>query len=154
MATPDRPTPLSPRMTPARRIGIIGAGPGGIGTAVRLRAAGFDDLVILEQARGVGGTWWHNRYPGLPCDIKSHLYSFSFAPKLDWSRPYGTRAEIQAYLEEIVDAHRIRERIRFDTKVTAATWDHDRSEWTLTTASGEAFVFDVVVAGVGMFNEL
>jgi cation diffusion facilitator CzcD-associated flavoprotein CzcO len=50
-----------------RRIGIIGAGAGGIATAVKLRAAGFSDLTILEQASGVGGTWWHNRYPGLTC---------------------------------------------------------------------------------------
>jgi cation diffusion facilitator CzcD-associated flavoprotein CzcO len=141
-------------VTSRRRIGVIGAGPGGIGAAVKLRAGGFDDFILLEQASGVGGTWWHNRYPGLSCDIKSHLYSFSFAPKLDWSRPYGTRGEIQAYLEEIVDAHRLRERIRFGAKVTAARWDDDRSEWTLTTESGERFVFDVIVAGVGMFNEL
>jgi cation diffusion facilitator CzcD-associated flavoprotein CzcO len=141
-------------MTSARRIGVIGAGAGGIGIAVKLRAAGFDDFVILEQADRVGGTWWHNRYPGLSCDIRSHLYSYSFAPKADWSRPYGTRDEIQAYLEEVVDAHRLRERIRFDTRVTKATWDDERSEWTLTTASGERFVFDVVVAGIGMFNQL
>jgi cation diffusion facilitator CzcD-associated flavoprotein CzcO len=141
-------------VTSRRRIGVIGAGPGGICAAVKLRAAGFDDFVLLEQASGVGGTWWHNRYPGLSCDIKSHLYSFSFAPKLDWSRPYGTRDEIQSYLEELVDAHRLRERIRFDTKVAEARWNDDRSEWTLTTASGESFVFDVVVAAIGMFNEL
>jgi cyclohexanone monooxygenase len=141
-------------VTSARRIGIIGAGAGGIGAAVKLRAAGFDDFVILEQAAGVGGTWWHNRYPGLTCDIKSHLYSFSFAPKFDWSRPYGTRDEIQAYLEGVVDAYRLRERIRFDTKVTKATWDDHEAEWTITVESGDAFVFDVVIAGVGMFNEL
>ncbi len=136
------------------RIGIIGAGAGGISAGVKLGAAGFDDLVILEQADGIGGTWWHNRYPGLTCDIKSHLYAFSFAPKLDWSRPYGSRNEIQAYFEEVVDAHRLRERMRFDTQVMSASWDDDRSEWTLTAASGETFVFDVVVACLGMFNKL
>ena len=78
-------------MIAARRIGIIGAGAGGIGTAVKLRAAGFEDFVIVEQASGVGGTWWHNRYPGLTCDIKSHLYSFSFAPNPDWPRTFSAR---------------------------------------------------------------
>src|SRR5262249_7263043 len=67
---PDRP----------RRVAIIGAGPGGICTGVRLLERGHRDFVILEKAPGIGGTWWHNRYPGAECDIKSHLYSFSFAP--------------------------------------------------------------------------
>ena len=132
----------------------MGAGAGGICTAVKLRMAGFDDFVMFEQASGVGGTWWHNRYPGLTCDIKSHLYSFSFSPKLDWSRPYGTREEIQTYIEDVVDSHQLRQKIRFNTKVTAASWDEDRSEWTLTTASGERFIFDIVVACLGMFNDL
>jgi cation diffusion facilitator CzcD-associated flavoprotein CzcO len=137
-----------------RRIGIVGAGAGGIAAAVKLRAAGFDDFVILEQADGVGGTWWHNRYPGLSCDIKSHLYAFSFAPKLDWVRPYGSRDEILSYLEQVVDDQGLRDRIRLGTRVAAAAWDDTGAEWTLTTASGEILTFDVVVASLGMFNEL
>jgi cation diffusion facilitator CzcD-associated flavoprotein CzcO len=138
----------------SRRIGIIGAGAGGICAAVKLRSAGFDDFVILEQADGIGGTWRRNRYPGLTCDIKSHLYSYSFAPKLDWRRPYGSRDEILAYLEGVVDAQRLRDRIRFGTDVVAATWDEGAATWTLVTATGETLEFDVVVAGIGMFNEL
>jgi cation diffusion facilitator CzcD-associated flavoprotein CzcO len=138
----------------ARRIGIIGAGAGGIGAAVKLRAAGFDDFVILEKADGVGGTWRYNRYPGLTCDIKSHLYSYSFAPKPDWRRPYGSRDEILAYLEDIVDHQGLHDRIRFGTQVIAATWDDVASTWTLATADGDTHQFDVVVAGIGMFNEL
>jgi hypothetical protein len=114
-------------------IGIIGAGPGGIATAIRMLEAGHDDVVLLEKAAGVGGTWWHNRYPGLSCDIPSHLYSFSFAPKLDWKRPYGGRDEIHAYMDEVVDRFDLRDRIRFDTEVTAATWDDTHAVWRVTT---------------------
>jgi cation diffusion facilitator CzcD-associated flavoprotein CzcO len=138
----------------SRRIGIIGAGAGGICAAVKLRAAGFADFVILEQADGIGGTWRHNCYPGLTCDIKSHLYSYSFAPKLDWRRPYGSRDEILAYLEAVVDDQGLRDCIRFGTQVVAATWDEDAATWTLVSASGDTHQFDVVVAGIGMFNEL
>ena len=60
---------------------IIGAGPGGLCTAIKLREAGIEDFIILEKAEGIGGTWWHNRYPGAECDVKSHLYSFSFELK-------------------------------------------------------------------------
>jgi cation diffusion facilitator CzcD-associated flavoprotein CzcO len=137
-----------------RSIGIIGAGPGGIAAAVRLLEAGHDDVVLLEKASGVGGTWWHNRYPGLSCDIPSHLYSFSFAPKLDWKRPYGGRDEIHAYMDGVVDQFELRDRIRFDTEVTRAKWDDARALWRVDTASGDTFEFDVVVAGLGMFNEL
>ena len=48
-----------------RRIAIIGAGPGGLCMAIKLREAGIDDFVILERAPGVGGTWYHNTLPGL-----------------------------------------------------------------------------------------
>jgi cation diffusion facilitator CzcD-associated flavoprotein CzcO len=137
-----------------RRIGIIGAGAGGIGAAIQLLRAGYDDLTILEKAGGVGGTWWHNRYPGLSCDVQSHLYSYSFAPKLDWSRPYASGSEIQAYLEQVAADHGVRSRIRLDTEVASARWDAERAEWTLSSAAGERFVFDVVVASLGMFNLL
>jgi cation diffusion facilitator CzcD-associated flavoprotein CzcO len=137
-----------------RTVGIIGAGPGGIATAIRMLEAGHDDVVLLEKASGVGGTWWHNRYPGLSCDIPSHLYSFSFAPKVDWLRPYGSRDEIHAYMEDVVDRFALRDRIRFDTKVRSATWDDERAVWLVETDNGEQFEFDVVVAGLGMFNEL
>ena len=81
------------------RIAIVGAGPGGICMAIRLKDAGFDSFEILEKSGGVGGTWNHNRYPGCACDIPSHLYSFSFELKPDWTRPYASQPEILAYLE-------------------------------------------------------
>ena len=90
--------------SPARRtprIAIIGAGPGGLCMAAQLLRAGYDDLVLLEKGTGVGGTWYHNRYPGCACDIPSHLYSFSFEVKRDWSRPYATQPEILSYMEHV-----------------------------------------------------
>jgi len=67
------------------RLAIIGAGPGGLCMGIRLKGAGFEGFDILEKTDGVGGTWYHNRYPGCACDVPSHLYSFSFETKLDWS---------------------------------------------------------------------
>ena len=84
-------------------VSIIGAGFGGIGMAIRLRQAGVRDFVVIEQAAAVGGTWRDNTYPGCACDIPSHLYSLSFAPRAAWSRRYPTQAEIQQYLEDCVD---------------------------------------------------
>lgn len=59
-------------------IAIIGTGFAGLGMAIKLKEAGYDDFVILEQGGEVGGTWRDNHYPGCACDVQSALYSFSF----------------------------------------------------------------------------
>ena len=65
---------------------IVGAGFAGIGMGIQLARRGQESFVIIEQAEDVGGTWRDNRYPGVSCDIPSHLYSFSFRPNPGWSR--------------------------------------------------------------------
>ena len=82
---------------------VIGAGSSGLCMAIKLKEQGIDDLVLLDKASGLGGTWYHNTYPGAGCDVQSHLYSFSFEPKLDWSRPFGGQQEILQYLNHCAD---------------------------------------------------
>jgi cation diffusion facilitator CzcD-associated flavoprotein CzcO len=136
------------------RIAIIGAGPGGLCMAVRLRQAGMDDFVLLEKGGGVGGTWAHNRYPGCACDIPSHLYSFSFEAKRDWSRPYASQPEILGYLEHLAEKYGLLPHCRFGNGVRAARWDEGRARWTLELEAGPAVEADVVVSALGMFNEV
>src|SRR3954454_16729220 len=107
------------------RFGILGAGFGGLGMAIKLKQAGLEDFVIFERDADVGGTWWANTYPGCQCDIPSHLYSFSFAPNPDWKRTYATQPEIRDYLRSCADRFGLREHIRLSTSVTGATWDED-----------------------------
>ena len=137
-----------------RRIAILGAGPGGLCAAIELRRAGFEDVVILEKGSGVGGTWYHNRYPGAAVDIQSHLYSFSFEPKLDWTRPYATQPELRAYFEHCAAKYGLGPHLRFGTAARAATWDEGEAVWRLRLESGEELRADVVVSALGMFNEL
>jgi cation diffusion facilitator CzcD-associated flavoprotein CzcO len=40
---------------------------------------------LLERAPQLGGVWNHNCYPGVACDVPSHIYQFSWAPNPDWS---------------------------------------------------------------------
>ena len=138
----------------ATRIVILGAGPGGLCMGIRLQQSGFDDFAIVEKAEGVGGTWRHNRYPGCECDIPSHLYSFSFEPKSDWSKPYGTQPELLAYLEETAEKYGMLPRCRFGDAAVAARWDDSASHWTVELESGERLEADVVVSAIGMFNDL
>lgn len=65
---------------------VVGAGAGGLALAVLAGRAGIDDVVVLERADGVGGTWRVNTYPGAECDVPSHLYSYSFALNPAWSK--------------------------------------------------------------------
>lgn len=146
----DRHTPDSPH----RRIVVIGAGPGGIIAARALRLAGYDDVTVLEKADGPGGTWRHNRYPGAACDVQAHLYSFSFAPNPNWSRPYAEQPELLEYFERVVDDEGLRDCMRFGVEVVSASWDDDHAEWHLTTSTDERIDADVVLSAVGMFNEL
>jgi cation diffusion facilitator CzcD-associated flavoprotein CzcO len=136
------------------RIVIIGAGSAGLCTGVHLNQAGFDDYVILEQGDGIGGTWFWNRYPGAECDVQSHLYSFSFEPKVDWSQPFAGQAEILEYLNMVADKYDVRRHIRFDTSVTALHWSDERGVWDITTRDGRTLSAQIVVSAIGMFNKL
>ncbi|NLU83678.1 NAD(P)/FAD-dependent oxidoreductase [Rhodococcus sp. HNM0569] len=139
-------------MTTHLRVGIIGAGFGGLGTAIRLRQEGIDDFLVFERADEIGGTWQANTYPGAQCDIPSILYSFSFAPEPRWSRLYPLQAEIKSYLEMCTDRFGIRSRLRLGHEVTRAAWDDDAQRWCIDTDRG-SWTADVLVAAMGPFSE-
>ena len=84
---------------------IVGAGFGGIAAAIELRRHGITDVKILEKAPELGGTWFYNSYPGAACDVPSHLYSFSYAQRRDWSRLCSPQAEIHEYLHGVAREH-------------------------------------------------
>src|SRR5258708_2132128 len=119
------------------RIAIIGAGLGGIGAGIRLRQAGMTSFVILERATAVGGTWRDNTYPGCACDVPSHPYSFSFAPKPDWSHSFSRQPEIWRYVEDVTDRHGLRGHLAFGTEVIRADWDAGTARWRLRTSRGD-----------------
>lgn len=128
---------------------VIGAGFGGIGAAIKLAEAGVRDLVVVEKADRVGGTWRDNSYPGAACDIPAHLYSFSFAPKADWTTHYPRQAEIQAYLEQVVDDHGLRPHLRLGTAASEARFDDDRAIWLVQLDDGDVLEAEVLVAAIG-----
>jgi cation diffusion facilitator CzcD-associated flavoprotein CzcO len=71
------------------RIVVIGAGMSGILCGVRLQQEGISSFTIYEKGDRAGGTWRENTYPGLSCDIPSHVYSYSFEPNPDWSHQFS-----------------------------------------------------------------
>jgi len=134
------------------QIAIVGGGFGGLGAAIRLKQAGFDDVVILERADEVGGVWRDNSYPGCACDVQSHLYSFSFALNPGWSRSYSERPEIWAYLRRCAEDFGLLPHLRLGHELLTAAWDATCSRWQLTTSQGP-FSAAVLILGSGGLSE-
>jgi cation diffusion facilitator CzcD-associated flavoprotein CzcO len=133
-------------------IAIVGAGFSGIGLAIRLKEAGFTDITIFERAEGPGGVWRDNTYPGAACDAPSHLYSFSFAPKPDWSRRFAVQPEILAYLRDCVAHYGLYRYLRLRTEVTGAEFDPATTKWQVRTPAGDEYAFDLLVAACGQLS--
>lgn len=119
-------------------IAIIGTGFAGLGMGIKLKEAGYEDFVILEQGNEVGGTWRDNHYPGCACDVQSALYSFSFEQNPNWSRMYAQQSEILAYLRHCAEKYGLMQHIRFNTHLAAAHYDEQRNLWKLETADSPA----------------
>ena len=126
----------------------VGAGFSGLAMAIRCRQAGIGPLRVIEKADGIGGTWHDNTYPGAACDIPSHLYSLSFAPKADWSRMYAPQPEILAYLQDTAERNGLMPLIQLGTTFTGATWDAERALWHVETDRGR-ITARAIVAGMG-----
>ena len=139
-------------MSSSPTIVIVGAGFGGIAAAIELRRHGFDDVTILEGAPDLGGTWFHNTYPGAACDVPSHLYSFSYEQRTSWSRLCSPQQEILEYLRGVADAHGVTRLIRFSQRVSNCTFDPDRRRWAIATESGARHDADVLILATGQLN--
>ncbi|MFF0815886.1 flavin-containing monooxygenase [Rhodococcus sp. NPDC003318] len=132
------------------RVLIIGSGFAGLGMAAALHRSGEHDLVILEQAAEVGGTWRDNTYPGAACDVASALYSYSFAP---WRRGTAARAgqpELLDYLRSVAEP--VRDRIEFGARVVAGHWDEAAAMWQVATADGRRYAARFLVVATGALN--
>lgn len=132
-------------------VAIIGAGFAGIAMGVRLLRAGLTDFTIFEAGDGVGGTWFHNTYPGAEVDTPSHMYSFSFKP-YDWSRPFATQAELLGYLEETVREWGLDSHLVLRTRITEVEWDARAQTQIVRSEDGREWRFTAVVSAVGLLN--
>jgi cation diffusion facilitator CzcD-associated flavoprotein CzcO len=132
------------------RVAVIGAGMSGILAGIRLRDAGIEDFVIYEKARDLGGTWRDNTYPGLACDVPSHVYSYSFAPNPDWSRRFSPGPEIQDYLTRTAEDQGVRERILFDHECTRCEYRDGR--WHLEFGNRSRDIVDFVITATGVLH--
>ncbi len=134
---------------------IVGGGIAGILAGVELRKAGVERIRIVDQAGGVGGTWYWNRYPGVMCDVESYIY-LPMLEELDYipKDRYATGEEIRLHLQAIADRYHLVDDGLFHTGVTDATWDDDAARWRIHTDRGDQITCRYYVLAVGILNLL
>jgi len=134
---------------------IVGAGFAGLYALHRLRGMGFT-VRIIEAASSVGGTWYWNRYPGARCDVESMQYSYQFSDDLqqewDWSERYATQPEILRYANHVAERFDLVRDIRFDTRVTAATFDEAANQWLVDSDDGARTAASICIMATGCLS--
>ena len=134
---------------------IIGGGLAGIYALYTLRTLGLS-VRVLEAGAGVGGTWYHNRYPGARCDIESLDYSYSFSEDLQqewhWSERYASQPEILRYINHVVDRFGLAQDIYLGTTAVSAAFDEDVSRWRVTTDNGLTFCAKYAIMATGVLS--
>ena len=134
---------------------IVGAGLTAIYSAYKMRAMGLS-MKVLEAGKGVGGTWYWNRYPGARCDVESIDYSFSFSDELqqewNWTQRYSGWEEILKYLNHVVDRFELRRYFQFNTRVIAAHYDDAKEIWRIQTDSDEVYRARYLMLATGFLS--
>jgi len=131
---------------------IVGAGFGGLYMLYRARQRGLT-AQVLEAAPGVGGTWYHNRYPGARVDIQSMEYSFGFSEELQqewrWTERYAAQPELLRYANHVADRFGLRDGIRLNTRVAGAAFDEAENRWRVDTEADGAWSARFLVMASG-----
>ncbi|CRK49023.1 hypothetical protein BN1723_008343 [Verticillium longisporum] len=143
------------------RVACIGAGASGLCLAYKMEKQMVPDsweLTLFEKNPHFGGTWYENTYPGVACDIPSHLYTFSWDPKPDWSHYFAYGDEIQRYFEDFAERNGSKRYMKLNTKVVEARWDEPKGLWNLTledqrTKASWQDWCHVLVNGTGILND-
>jgi cation diffusion facilitator CzcD-associated flavoprotein CzcO len=141
---------MSARIAGDPKVLIVGSGIGGLTMAYRLRRAGVRNIQILEKGDDVGGTWRDNRYPGVACDIPSHLYTLTYFRNPGWTQLNAPGSEIHDYLRRLARRFDLRRHIRFGREVIRCTYDD--CGWQVATRDGATEQADVLIAASGFLH--
>jgi cation diffusion facilitator CzcD-associated flavoprotein CzcO len=132
---------------------IVGGGIAGLLAGAHLRKAGIERIRIVDQAGGVGGTWYWNRYPGVMCDVESYQY-LPMLEELEYipTRRYALGEEIRQHLQRVADRFELVPDALFHTGVTRTMWDDDAGRWQVHTDRGDQLSCRYYVLAVGILN--
>jgi cation diffusion facilitator CzcD-associated flavoprotein CzcO len=149
LQTSPKPSASGSRDKPS--VAVLGAGFSGMAMAIALKKAGFGDFTIYEKADDFGGTWRENTYPGVACDVPSHLYSLSYEPNPRWTKRYSPGQEIWDYMRGVAKRRDLYSHARFGKKVTGIR--HDGRKWRVDFADASQAAADVVISALGGLHE-
>ncbi len=148
-------TPYEPRSPVADDVDavIVGGGIAGVLAGVHLRKAGIERIRIIDQAGGIGGTWYWNRYPGVMCDVESYIYipmleELGYVP----TERYASGDEIRRCLVALAEKHDLVADALFHTDVREAAWDESQARWRVRTDHGDDVTCRYYVLAVGILN--
>ena len=115
---------------------VVGAGIAGTVVGAQLRKAGIKRIRLMDQAGGIGGTWYWNRYPGVMCDVESYIY-MPMLEELEYvpTRKYAFGDEIREHLERIAQKYDLVTDALFHTGVNSSQWDEESSRWIIRTVA-------------------
>lgn len=134
---------------------IVGGGFGGCYLLRNLRKLGFR-TTVFEEGQGIGGVWWHNRYPGARVDNNVPFYEFS-DPELwsewEWSEAFPGQGEILEYFKFVDKKWNLSQDITFGTKVIDATWDAAQRLWTVRTNRGHVVSSRFLLLSMGFASK-
>lgn len=132
---------------------VVGGGIAGVTVGARLREAGIERIRIIDQAGGIGGTWYWNRYPGVMCDVESYMY-LPLLEELNYipTRRYAFGTEILSHLESIAERFDLTDDALFHTGVVRAEWLESSAQWLITTDRGDEVRCRWYVLAVGILN--
>jgi len=133
-------------------IAIIGAGFGGIISALNLKKAGFDKFAIFERGSEIGGTWRDNIYPGCACDVPSILYSIQSEPNPEWKNFFSSQSEILTYLKKVITKNGLEEKIKFNSDIIELKFEETEAVWNISTRDGQSFSARMLILANGPLN--
>src|SRR5256885_5604568 len=133
---------------------VIGAGVAGLYQLYRLRELGLS-VRCYDDASGVGGTWYWNRYPGCRFDSESETYGYSWSQELlqewDWKEHFSGQPENERYLNYVADKFDLRKDIQFNSRVKSAVYDERANRWEIQLESGQRARAQFLVTAGGLF---
>ena len=134
---------------------IIGAGVVGLYQLYRLRKMGLS-VRVFEDADGVGGTWYWNRYPGCRFDSESETYGYSFSKELsqewDWKEHFSGQPENERYLNFVADKFELRKDIQLNSRVSSAVYDESAQQWEVQVEGGQRARAQFLIGAVGILS--
>lgn len=132
---------------------IIGAGISGMAAGIKLIEEDMTSFIILERAKGVGGTWRDNRYPGIAVDISWLTYSFSFEQNPNWSRVFSPGNDLHNYTKRIAAKYGLYPYFRFNVSVVSAVFEEEYHHWVLSLDDGSTLRAQQIISATGALIE-